>query len=429
SLIMAITCRDRDLARFDTQTKAAEDPGVWNGDVVELLLETQAHTYYQIAINPNGAVIDLDRKDGKLNTSWRSGVQTAVRRAADRWSIELRLPLAGEEQAVLNPLDGVAGRPPSRTYPWHFNVCRQRTGRHGTELSALSPTGADHFHKLERFAILNLKPGGMQQDNPSETPDHQDGYVLQRIAASKLFRAGRYAEAADLFVKLAADPKATALQQADASEQAIECLSRVKPRDGASLSAQERAQDQLKEQQREKAIDEIVASIKSPHHRMLAMMRRMDSQRRWPDILEKFGGEDFSKWPDTLVGYAATARGHAYFHAKRGTEAAADLQLAADWLTESNWRGEALLSLGRTYRQLTNERAKAIEAFRQVYTTGNEFKHCAAACEVAEILKAEGKLAEARAELERIDERKMTIESYRQLLQRTRDTLKKSESE
>ena len=40
---------------------------LWNGDAVEVLLETQSHSYYQLAINPAGAMVDLDRKGGGRN--------------------------------------------------------------------------------------------------------------------------------------------------------------------------------------------------------------------------------------------------------------------------------------------------------------------------------------------------------------------------
>ena len=62
SLVMAITCRDRGIERLANATKTDDDPAIWNGDVIELLIETQTHSYYQITINPNGAVTDLDRK-------------------------------------------------------------------------------------------------------------------------------------------------------------------------------------------------------------------------------------------------------------------------------------------------------------------------------------------------------------------------------
>jgi hypothetical protein len=73
------------------------------------------------------------------------------------WSIEVRLPLAAANQEALDPLNGVAGRKPSESYPWYFNVCRQRPRPNGTELSAFSPTGQDHFHDLTRFAKLYIR--------------------------------------------------------------------------------------------------------------------------------------------------------------------------------------------------------------------------------------------------------------------------------
>jgi hypothetical protein len=424
SLVMAITCLDQtapvaEVVRLrgpeDRSLTASatnylerlgpklehDDSAIWSGDVVELLIETQAHSYYQIAINPHGTVVDLDRQGGKLNSLWKSGIQVATQRAADHWIVELRLPIAGEEQAVLNPLDGVAGRAPSRTFPWHFNVCRQRVGRHGTELSALSPTGAENFHLLDRFAILNLKPGGFQQDNPSLNPDYKQGYVLQRRAAFELVKAGQHAEALAAFKQLAAT-KLTDEQQADALEQAIDCAVRLKQPDEAAALAKQ---------------------IRSPHHAKLARMRLLDDSRQWQSLLNEFAAENLADWPDTLIGYAASRRGHAHLIAKNGAEAERDLLSAADWLTETNWKGEALLALGRTYRQLIKDDAKAIAAFRRVYSTGNEFKHCSAACEVADILRLQGKRDEALAELDRIDAAKMTIELYRDMLRKAKATV------
>lgn len=402
SLVMAITCHDRDPERFATQTKTPDDSGIWNGDVVELLIETQSHSYYQMAINPLGTVTDLDRQGGKLNTLWKAGLQVAVQRAADRWTVELRLPIAGEEQAVLNPLDGVAGRAPSRTYPWHFNVCRQRVGRHGTELSALSPTGAEDFHLLDRFAILNLKPGGTQQDNPSVNPDYRLGYVLQRRAAVERMTAGQHAEALAALKQLAAT-KLTPQQEADALDLAIDCAHRLKQPDEAAALAER---------------------IRSPHHAKLARMKQLDHDRQWTTLATEFAGENLDTWPDTLIGFAAAIRGRANHFAKLGPAAARDLTTAADWLTDSNWKGEALLALGHTYRQLLQDDAKSLAAFRRVYSTANEFKHCTAACAVAEILRAQGRRDEALAELNRIDESTMTLDFYRDMLRKAKAAAK-----
>ncbi len=444
SLVMAITCRDqssrhkpnqpdRASGRFEREPKsdaksnpepgasaprlissdyvpsdgylsrlapklAHDDSTIWNGDVIELLIETQAHSYYQIAINPQGSIADLDRLGGKLNSLWKSGIQVATQRADDHWTVELRLPIASEEQAVLNPLDGVAGRAPSRTYPWHFNVCRQRVGRNGVELSALSPTGADNFHVLDRFAILNLKPGGFQQDNPSLNPDFKQGYILQRQAALELIKAGKDAEALAAFKQLATT-KLTDHQQADALDQAIDCAVRLKQPDEAATLARQ---------------------IRSKPHAKLARMKLFSNDRRWATIISEFESDPLEAWPDTLIGYAATFRGQAHFIAKNGPRAERDLLTAADWLTDTNWQGESLLSLGRTYRQLLKDDTKAIAAFRRVYATGNEFKHCSAACEVSDILRLQGKRDEAKAELNRIDQAQMTIPVYRDMLRKAK---------
>ncbi len=150
SLYLGIWCQDRDAASLNIAARKHDDTNIWNGDTVELLLETQTHAYYQIAISPNGSVVDLDRKKG-FNTLWTSGVQAATHIADGHWSLEVRVPAAGEG-AQVDPLGGVAGRKPSNTYPWYFNICRQRLREKGKELSAFSSTGKPDFHVPMKFA-------------------------------------------------------------------------------------------------------------------------------------------------------------------------------------------------------------------------------------------------------------------------------------
>jgi hypothetical protein len=47
--------------------------------------------------------------------------------------------MAGDRQEEIDPLHVVSGNKPTETYPWFFNVCRQRIRDNGTELSAFSP--------------------------------------------------------------------------------------------------------------------------------------------------------------------------------------------------------------------------------------------------------------------------------------------------
>ena len=62
-----------------------------------------------------------------------------------------------EQQAEIDADNGVAGRKPGETYPWYFNVCRQRLRANGAEHSAFSPTGTTGFHELMKFGRLYVR--------------------------------------------------------------------------------------------------------------------------------------------------------------------------------------------------------------------------------------------------------------------------------
>jgi hypothetical protein len=153
-LYVAIRCEDRDSPKLNIGTTRNGDPSLWNGDCVEILLETQTHPYYQIAINPAGAMVTLDRRNGALNDKWSPNAQVATRAENGFWTVEIRIPVPGEQQEQLDPLHGVSGRRPNDTYPWYFNICRQRVRDNGTETSAFSPTGKASFHITDVFAKL-----------------------------------------------------------------------------------------------------------------------------------------------------------------------------------------------------------------------------------------------------------------------------------
>ncbi len=156
ALYFGIRCEDRDTKNLNVGTTKNEDGNLWNGDCLEVLLETQSHSYYQIAFNSAGALIDLDRKKG-LDTLWSSGAKVATHTADDHWSAEIRIPVVGAQQAILNPQYGVAGRQPTLSYPWYFNVCRQRIRPNEHEASAFSPTGAKSFHDQKKFGKLHVR--------------------------------------------------------------------------------------------------------------------------------------------------------------------------------------------------------------------------------------------------------------------------------
>lgn len=157
-IIFGIRCEDADMKKIVVGTRENEDSNLWNGDVVEVYLDTPIHSYYQIAINPAGIIVDLDRRDGKLNSIWSSEAKVAAYAGDTFWSVEIRIPTGDNDMGGIDPLKKVEGRKPTEAAPWYFNVCRQRY-RDGKEVedTAFSPTGKMAFPVPEKFGKLIVK--------------------------------------------------------------------------------------------------------------------------------------------------------------------------------------------------------------------------------------------------------------------------------
>jgi hypothetical protein len=156
ALYFGILCREPDMKDLNIGTDRPEDPNIWNGDCIEILLETQGHAYYQVAIGPTGALTDLDRREG-ANLLWASGARAVAFRGEDFWSLEVRIPVAPELQEQVDPNNGVAGRKMSSVQPWYFNLCRQRIHGADREFTAFSPTGKVTFHDAMKFGKLYMR--------------------------------------------------------------------------------------------------------------------------------------------------------------------------------------------------------------------------------------------------------------------------------
>lgn len=157
ALYFGIRCEDADMKNLCVAGKENGDANIFNGDNIELLIETQVHSYYQIAINPAGAVMNMDRKNGGFNSRWASGIEARAHTGDGFWSLELRVPIAGENAEAIDALNGIAGAKPTEAAPWHFNLCRQRMRGTTRDLSAFSPTGKPSFHELMKFGPLIVK--------------------------------------------------------------------------------------------------------------------------------------------------------------------------------------------------------------------------------------------------------------------------------
>jgi len=158
ALYMHIICFEVDPEKIRAATTTNGNGEIFLDDTIELLIETQSHSYYQLVINPAGAMCELDRKNGAINSLWSSGVTVAAHREAGTWSLEVRIPVIAPAQQELDPNgNGVAGTRPTPTFPWYFNVCRQRLRSNGDDFAAYSPTGKKNFHDLQKFAKLFVR--------------------------------------------------------------------------------------------------------------------------------------------------------------------------------------------------------------------------------------------------------------------------------
>lgn len=154
TLHIGIVCHEPDMQSLKSTTTQNDDPKLLDGDCVTLLIETPSRSYYEISINPAGAVYDLDHAPSGKGSDWNSGAQVAVHRGDQLWSIEMRLPIVGAEAFVIDPTKGIDGEQPKELFPWHFNLCRSRVCNAQPERTALSPTGQDDFHVPGKFAKL-----------------------------------------------------------------------------------------------------------------------------------------------------------------------------------------------------------------------------------------------------------------------------------
>lgn len=154
-LYFRIRCDDRDLKSLDVTGKQKDDPDILKGDHVQLLFETQSHAFYQIAVDPDGHVLDVDHAGGSPKPAWSAGAEIATHKGDGFWTVEIRLPVAGDMQEAVDALNGVSGRKPAGTYPWYFNITRQRTRGGVTERFAFSSTDKPDFLDPAKFGRMN----------------------------------------------------------------------------------------------------------------------------------------------------------------------------------------------------------------------------------------------------------------------------------
>ena len=156
AVYFGIRCNERDMKNLNITTTQNDDSAIFKGDYVDVLLETQGHSYYQIAVNPAGALFDADMKGGS-NLAWSSNAKVAVHKGDTFWSVEMRIPFGDAIEGGVDPMKSVEGRSPTSLYPWFINLCRQRARPGETERSAWSPTGENNFYVPAKFGEVFIR--------------------------------------------------------------------------------------------------------------------------------------------------------------------------------------------------------------------------------------------------------------------------------
>ncbi len=323
NLVFAIRCDERRGEKLNLAATREDDQAIWYGDAIEIELATETHSYYQIAISPNGHVVDLDRGAPRSQWfGWDSKAEVATHIADDHWTVEISLPVTTDEN---DPLHQIIGRHPTQSLPWHINLCRQRIREDGQELSALSPTGTEGFHEPMKFAHFYDGRSHQFDADPSVT----DFVIAYRDATQK--------RQPEPFLALATG-KLSDFQKSAALEQA------------ALLDKKATFIDQIP-----------IEAVKKT-----AQMQNLLANFKATEVVKQFAAEDFSKWPFWKRGDGLHHRGRAQTIAKNGEKAETDLSAALDFIGDLRSRETVLLVLAQNRETNLKDDAQALEAYQAI---------------------------------------------------------------
>lgn len=377
-LYIAVRCREKAGEPLNIATTRDDDQAVWYGDAIEILLETDAHAYYQIVVNPAGARVDLDRGAAKRSWfDWDSQAEVAARIDDGVWTVECRIPVVRDST---DPLHQVVGRKPTASLPWFINVCRQRIRDDGEEYSAFSPTGKPVFHDPLTFG--RLYDGRSQQ---FEATGSLPEYLAAASAAAEHDRQGRRNEALQRYVDLAKRDELTDFQTSAALEKAVECALRMREFEQAMSLA-----------------NKIPVQSVADTARMRVLLAMRQSER----LIERFADTEPSEWPFWARGEALYLRGKGFSNLENGSAAEGDLSEALAWTTDERKRADIWLALGQNREQNLAEDAGALNAYREITAMT---RHTGSATYyrgvqgAARILHKQGKLDEAVDTLHIVD--------------------------
>jgi len=335
SVFFAIRCDERRGEKLNITATREDDQALWHGDAIEIELATETHSYYQIAVSPNGHIVDLDRgaPRGQWFT-WDSKAEVATHIADDHWTVEIRIPVTQDEN---DPLHQVIGRKPTQSLPWHINLCRQRIREDGQEHSALSPTGVENFHEPMKFA--HFYDGRSHVFEAAKPPPDDFVYAIRTA------KTGNGPPSITSALVNIAEGKCTDFQKSYAFELAVQSAQKM----GKQLTA-----------------DEIIDFIPIEAVRKAAQMQNLLANYKAVEVTKQFANEDFAKWPFWKRGDGLQARGLAWSITKAGDKAEADLRAALEFTGDLRQRETIQLFLAQNRENNLKDDAKALEAYQAI---------------------------------------------------------------
>ena len=147
-LYLGYECPFTELTVFEPADRGKERSGLWDRDVVEAFIGTDAANtkhYYEFEVAPNGEQLDLELGGQTKGLDWNGNFESVVRVEKEKkaWTAVLRIPLQ-----ALN------GSNPSPGTRWHLNLYRHDIA--GRSFLAWSPTATSTAHTPEKFGYLEF---------------------------------------------------------------------------------------------------------------------------------------------------------------------------------------------------------------------------------------------------------------------------------
>ncbi len=146
-LFLAAVCHESQMPRLRADTHIPDVPSIFTDDVIELYLNSPERSFFKIVVNPNGALWDeaqdvtiIDRDT--LPLLWNPGTRATVTRHADRWELDLCVPV-----------EDLGATPARKDSPWGLQVGRTRLTADADESFRLAP-GAGRYDTQTQWANL-----------------------------------------------------------------------------------------------------------------------------------------------------------------------------------------------------------------------------------------------------------------------------------